>query len=462
MSETESETDDLAHLVSLRAGAHGPVRLRTLVVIRWAAVAGQILVLLLVGQGLGFALPWEPLLAVIAASVMVNVFALLSRPPGATVGQRLGARISDREATVYLAYDTLQLTGLLFLTGGIANPFTLLIVAPVTIGASILTLSSTILLCLLAAACVTFLTGWHWPLPWRGELPELPLLYIMGLWSAIMLAILFIGGYAWRVAEEARRMARGLAATQAALARAQRVSALGALAAAVAHELGSPLSTIAVIAKELAREMPPNSPYAEDVKLLLSQSDRCASILAGLTQRPEAGGGQPYDEVPITALVEAAGAPYREGTIMLVIVAIDAPAEPIVRLSPEIMHGLGNLMQNAVQFARARVEVEIAWNDTDLTVTVTDDGPGIPASVLEQLGEPYISSRRGRGGHMGLGVFIAQTLLEQTGARLRFDNLSGGGARVVIGWPLAQIAVGELTTTRRRERLAQTASGRTT
>ena len=261
-----------------------------------------------------------------------------------------------------------------------------------------------------------------------------------------MLATVFIGGYTWSVAQEARRLRDAMAATQLALAREQRVSAVGALAAAAAHELGSPLATIAVVAKELVRDLPGDSPHAEDAALLLSQSERCRRILAELAQQPERDGGSPYTRLPISALVEAAGALHqRPGGEADLCDGRRSPAaeEPLVRRSPEIMHGLNNLIQNAVQFARREVSVTTFWDKATVTVEIADDGPGFPLHLLGRLGEPYLSTRAGAADHMGLGIFIAQSLLERSGARLVFDNLAEGGAHVAISWNRANLEMVE-------------------
>jgi two-component system sensor histidine kinase RegB len=223
------------------------------------------------------------------------------------------------------------------------------------------------------------------------------------------------------------------------------VSAVGALAAAAAHELGSPLATIAVVAKELVRDLPEDSPHAEDAALLLSQSERCRRILADLAQQPEHDGGSPYTRLPISALVEAAGTLHQEQGVKLIFatVAQSAPDEPLVRRSPEIMHGLHNLIQNAVQFASREVSVTIFWDKVTVTVEIADDGPGFPLYLLGRLGEPYISTRAGASDHMGLGIFIAQSLLERSGAKLIFDNLPEGGAHVAISWNRANLEMVE-------------------
>ena len=283
------------------------------------------------------------------------------------------------------------------------------------------------------------------PLPWRQAPLYFPAEFVLGLWTALVIATIFISGYTWSVAAEARRLRDAVAATQLALAREQRVSAVGALAAAAAHELGSPLATIAVVAKELVHDLPSDSPHREDAELLLSQSERCRDILAQLAHHPdEEGGASPYTRLPISALVEASGEPYREPRVRVIYAATGAPAadEPSVRRSPEIIHGLANLIQNAVQFARDEVSVTTHWDRATVTVEIVDDGPGFPPHLLARLGEPYLSTRAGDSSHMGLGIFIAQSLLERSGAELVFDNLVEGGAHVVISWKRSNLETG--------------------
>src|SRR5579863_2631357 len=413
------------------------VSLRMLAMIRWLAVAGQAAALLVVYVGLGFAFPILPALAVVAASALLNLVAVLARGTGARVG--------ETEAAFYLAYDIIQLSVLLFLTGGLANPFALLAIAPVTVAATVLSRWSVVGLLVLTAVAIGVLAIYHLPLPWPGDPPSFPPLAILGAWAALTLAALFIAGYIWSVAEEARRMRDAFAATQLALAREQRVSAVGALAAAVAHELGSPLATIAVVAKELGRDLPPDSPFAEDAKLLMSQTERCRTILADLAQQPESDGGSPYARLPVSALVEAAAQPYRRDNVRIIHTTTSETGgtEPLVSRSPEVMHGIGNIVQNAVQFAEHEVIVTTSWDPRTIGVEVIDDGPGFPPAVLARLGQPYISGRSGEGQHMGLGIFIAQTLLERTGARLSFANLVDGGAQIVVEWPRSALEVAE-------------------
>jgi two-component system, sensor histidine kinase RegB len=410
------------------------ISLRRLVLIRSVAVSGQAVTLLTVHFLLGFKLPLLPALVVVGCSVLLNLGALLYH--------HAGTRLGETAAALYLAYDTLQLAILLYLTGGLENPFSILMLAPVTVAATALSQRPVIILAALAVAAITMLGLMHDPLPWRGSSPFVfPPDLVLGIWVALVIAISFIGGYTLSVAQEARRLRDAVAATQLALAREQRVSAVGALAAAAAHELGSPLATIAVVAKELVRELPADSPHAEDAALLLSQSERCRHILAELAHQPVEDGSSPYTSLPISALVEAAGIPYHDARIRLIFATTGGPEddEPLVQRSPEIMHGLNNLVQNAVQFARHEVSVTIFWDRETVTVEIADDGPGFPPHLLGRLGEPYLSTRSGDQDHMGLGIFIAQSLLERSGATLNFDNLIDGGAHVVISWNRANL-----------------------
>src|SRR5262245_20701890 len=368
--------------------AGGRVRLRTLILIRWVAIAGQLTALLVVHFGLGYRVPLAATLATVGVSVVVNIWA--------TVGRRSPERLGDRAAAYYLAYDLLQLGVLLYLTGGLHNPFAVLILAPVIVSGTVLSRFSTIALSVLALVTIVVLAFDHLPLPWANGTFDLAPLFIFGLATALALSVVFIAGYVFSLAEEARRMSGALAASYMALDREQRLSALGALAAAAAHRLGSPLGTIAVVSKELARERPSDSPHRADVALLLSQSERCRTILAELSTRPETG--EPLQRMPLAALVETAAAPYRAQHIRVIVDSQpDAGAENAGKLdpqaphSPELVHGLGNLLQNAIEFARSEVRVIVRWNDRHVRLVIRDDGPGFDPGLLDHLGEPYLS-----------------------------------------------------------------------
>jgi two-component system sensor histidine kinase RegB len=411
----------------------GGVRLRTLVLIRWGAVAGQAFTAAVVHWGLGFGMPVLAVGGTIALSALLNLTVSIGRPGS--------ARIDDREAAIFLAFDILQLAVLLYLTGGLINPFALLLMAPVAIGATILSLASNIALSMLTIVSIGFLGVLHQPLPWNGSPPELPYFYQAGVWAGLTLTTLLVTLYGWRLAEEARQMNDALLAAQAALAQEQRMSALGALAAAAAHELGTPLSTIAVVTKEMLHEVESDDPLREDVELLSSESDRCRSILARLTVDPAGDVSDQYVLVPLPALIEAAAQPYQRDGVAITFesgpIGEGVPTTaPIQLRSPEIMQGIGNIVGNAVSFADNEVHVATRWTTEWSEVEVSDDGPGFSEALLDELGTPFISTRQGVEGHMGLGVFIAKTLLERTGASVSFGNRSARetGAAVVVRW----------------------------
>jgi two-component system sensor histidine kinase RegB len=418
------------------------VRLKTLVTLRWFAVIGQAVAVLVVQYLLEFELPLAACLAVIALTAWLNV--------AASMHYRNVQRLPPEAVTWLLAYDIAQLTVLMVLTGGLENPFAFLILAPVLIAAISLPLRYTLPLGAFAVICSTLIAFFYWPLPWAGEEAlALPPLYILATWVANLVAIVFIGTYAWQVAEENRLMADALTATELVLAREQHLTQLDGLAAAAAHELGTPLSTITLIAKELQMALGDNSPHAEDVKLLREQAQRCREILGKLSALPS--GWAPFERAKLSTLIEEVVAPHRDfGTAIDVVLPPDAAGEPVMARSPAILYGLGNLVENAVDFAEARAEIAVRWSDQDVAVTISDDGPGFPPEILKRIGEPYVTSRRRSGNEgeesgLGLGFFIAKTLLERSGAAVTFLNRQAPehGAVVLAHWPRAELELTE-------------------
>ncbi|HVZ92623.1 MAG TPA: ActS/PrrB/RegB family redox-sensitive histidine kinase [Rhizomicrobium sp.] len=446
-SAAETDFRPPVRLLPLSA-ARGRVRLRTLCNLRWLAIGGQSAALFIVNFALGYRLPLAACVVAIGVSAALNIVLALRYPPS--------HRLTNREATVYLAFDVLQLAALLYLTGGIANPFALMFLAPVVIAAATLNLGNTMLLGGLAFVSVSVISVVHDPLPWEpGEALALPLLYQAGIWASLVIGIGFTSIYAWRIASESARMSAGLAATQLALAREHRLGALGALATATAHELGTPLGTIAVVARELERSLPLESPDRDDVRLLREQAERCRAILARLANPEEAMLGATA-RLPLGALLEDIAAPHRgEDIDISVEVGASAEAQPQVWRAPELLHGLANIIENAADFARSRVMVQASFDKSQLRISVEDDGPGFAPEIFERIGEPYITSRPGHhalgeselgpssefGQHegMGLGFFIAKTLIEQTGGSVKATNPPQGGARVAISWPRGAI-----------------------
>ncbi|MFO1150100.1 MAG: ActS/PrrB/RegB family redox-sensitive histidine kinase [Alsobacter sp.] len=424
------------HLISTLGQEATRLRLETLVRLRWLAVAGQGAAVGVVHGLLGFPLPLLACLLVIATSVLLNLM-LMSRFP---VSYRLG----ENAASTLLAFDIVQLAGLLYLTGGLENPFALLFLAPVMISAAVMPPSRTFALGVLAMIMATLLCVAHRPLPWDpGEGLSFPLTYRLGVWFAILLGLTFIGVYAWRVTEEARQLAEALSATELVLAREQHLSQLDGLAAAAAHELGTPLATIALVTKELARIVPAEGPIADDVTLIGEQVARCRTILSKITSLADEKGG-PLQTMSLGVLLEELAGPQRPFGVALTMRREGSGPEPECHRNPAILYGLGNLVENAVDFARTEVRLSATWDATMVTIEVADDGPGFPSEILQRIGEPYVTTRGGQrrakseeGAGMGLGLFIAKTLLERSGATLRLDNATAEprGAVARVQWP---------------------------
>ena len=441
-----------------------PVRLRTLTTLRWLAVGGQLAAISSVHFVLGFPLPLGLCLAAIAASAWLNIFTSLRFSP-----QHL---LADREAAGFIAFDIVQLCVLLGLTGGLQNPFAVLILAPVTIAASVLPLRLTVALGALAIAGVTFIGLVHFPLPWRpDEILRLPRMYSLGVWVSLSFAVAFFGAYAHRIAAEAGQMKSALAAAELALSREEQLAAIGGLAAAAAHELGTPLATIQLTAKEMSEELRGQGLLEEDARLLVSQAERCRDILGRLSNRGVASDAM-MERAAVDLLVREAAAPFAERSdgqnsdqnsgpaiIFDSVGAPDAGPAPILPRSPEIIYGVRNVVENAVAFAQTKVLITARWTRETVTVAIHDDGPGFAPEILTRLGEPYVSARArararaARRNGMGLGFFIAKTLLERTGAEVAFANRNWpkspeaaraeSGAWVSISWPRAAIEAGQ-------------------
>jgi two-component system sensor histidine kinase RegB len=408
----------------------GGLRLRTLVLVRWMAIAGQLATVGVVTVGLGIEVPLAPVLVAIGASAVLNLALSLWRPV---------PRLNEPATAVLLGWDVLQLAVLLYFSGGLDNPFALMLLAPVMVSASVLSRAHTLVLCAMTVAAATLLVYEAHPLGWDEAWIDIHDGYLVGMWAAIVFGTIFFAAYAGWIASETRRATQALAAAQAALGREQRLAAVGALAAATAHELGTPLGTIHLVANEIAAEITPDDPLAEDVSLLVGEVARCRDILKQLSARTEPEDlHAPLSRLSPAALVESVVQRYRRDQIAVEIVTEGEPV-PVLPRSPEILHGLANVLQNAIQFAGARVDIRIIARPDQLEMAVTDDGPGFPAAILDHLGEPYVSTRTRDGSHMGLGIFIAITLLERSGAALEFGNRAEGGAVVRIRWPRARL-----------------------
>ncbi|MEX1036485.1 MAG: ActS/PrrB/RegB family redox-sensitive histidine kinase [Sneathiella sp.] len=411
------------------------MRLKTLVYIRWLAVLGQALTVVIVSFVFGYTLPLVPVALLISASAILNLLVSFNRKPV--------ARLSNRGALLYLFYDILQLAGLLYFTGGLTNPFSVLFLVPVTISATNLSRQGTFFLGSVTLACISGLALFFEPLPLPSGSLVLSNTYILAIWAALVLGTAFLSGYAWLIAADSRKMTDALTIARAELAREQQLSAVGGIAAAAAHELGTPLNTILLVSEELAQALPAGSDAADDAALLHNQAKKCADVLAQLSKGPETKqfiqGTAHHNFVALDNLFSLIIEKYRESGKEFVIQTQGDMADiPRLYLSPELRHGLGNLLGNAAEFAASKVTIDLYWNESLVRAEISDDGPGISEEILNRLGEPYMSSRRGKGG-MGLGVFIADMLIRRSGGELSFSNWTGGGAVVEILWSRQQL-----------------------
>lgn len=422
---------------------HRNIRLDTILRLRWLAALGQLTAIFVVAQGLEFDVPIIPCVSIVAVAALLNLALQIVFNPM--------RRLEPVYAAALFALNIVELAGLLFLTGGLQNPFSFLFLGPVLISATVLPIRLTAAIGLLAIACASLLVFFHLPLPWDGDDPlVLPPIYLFGVWLSIVLAIAVTSLYAFQATEEARKLSDALAATELVLTREQHLTQIDGLAAAAAHELGTPLSTIFLIARELEKTAEGSGHLAADLRTLREQAQRCREILGKITQLSSSGA--PFDVMPLSTLIEEAVAPHRDfGVTIKVRLAVAAAREPVLARNPAILYGVGNILENAVDFARNTVEVNAWWNADTVEIVVSDDGPGIAPDILKRIGEPYLSRRRStdeaqneRTG-LGLGVFIARTLLERTGAKVSFSNRTfpDHGAVVQIVWPRDRFEIAE-------------------
>jgi two-component system sensor histidine kinase RegB len=403
------------------------VRVRTLASLRWIAIGGQFATLLIVGLYLGYPLLWPALMAAVLASAVLNI--------GLVTLHGRNARLQGRDLALHLAFDLVQAGVLLFLSGGLANPFSVLLIVPVTIAATMLPSRAMLILGTLALGIVGLLWFGARPLPWNGPPPTFPMIYRFGVAVSLALAVGFLAIYLWLVSAEARDRARALLATEAALTREAKMSALGSLAAAAAHELGGPLGTISLIAHSLAEQLGDDPDFGEDIRLLQSETARSRGILIRIARRAEAE--DPFAKLGLDVLLHEVAQSVQPARVPVHVIA-PAP-QPFVRRSPELLHGLQNLVANAVRHAGSSVQLQAVVSASDIGITVLDDGAGFAADVLPHLGEPDLGPSHSGAGGTGLGIFIATTLLERTGGRLAFRNRPQGGAQVDVRWPRTHI-----------------------
>ncbi len=415
------------------------LRVRTLVTLRWLVIAAEIVALAVMAFGLQHRVPYALAGAVIGAGAWINLLTGVAPP--------LQRVLPHREATLHLGADIIQIGLFIALAGGASNPFLVLLIVPVTLAAATLPARPVLAVGLLGAAtCLSLaLVG----LPYAGPTHDLGegLDHRLAASLAVMIAMILVTAYVRQAAEESARMSLALDVTQTVLAREQRLSALGALAAAAAHELGTPLATISIVAKELSREAPTPT-VKEDADLLIAQAERCREILRRLAATPDEASDEVHERLSLRQLVQEVLQPHAEVKgvrVEAIVTGAKNVKAPEIRRMPEIAHAMTSFVENAVDFAQSEILVTARFDAEHIVMEVRDDGPGFAPEILAKLGEPYVTSRPGveggRTGHvgMGLGFFISKTLLERTGAKVTFHNGRPRGAVVSAKWDRATI-----------------------
>jgi two-component system sensor histidine kinase RegB len=417
----------------------GRLRIRTVVTLRWVMVASESAVLAVSAVLLNLPAPYAICFGLVGLAAWVNLLVGIATP-----GQRL---LNPGEATLQLGFDIIRIAALVFLTGGILNPFVVLMIPPLALAAATQSLAPTLALGLLAMGLGAVLSFFGLPLPGADTpVAAWPLGWRLGAMTALLLGLAVTAAYVREAAQETARRALALDVTQAVLARERRMTALGGLAAAAAHELGTPLATIAIVAKEMAREAT-TPQIREDADLLMAQAQRCREILARLTEAPDAS-DEVHERMSLLQLLQEVIEPHRDVKgVRLEAIVTGAPGvrKPGLARMPEVIHAISSFVENAVDFAASEVLVTARFDADTVALEVRDDGAGFAPEILARLGEPYVTSRPGaegsRTGHvgMGLGFFISKTLLERTGAVVTFQNGRPRGAVVTVRWPRNRI-----------------------
>ena len=419
--------------------ARGRSRLRSYITIRWIAIGGQSLTVLVVRFVFGFELPLAICGALIALSLIVNISLLLAL--------RRSWRIGEGLSNFQLFFDVIQLASLIAVTGGLSNPFLMLLIAPVTVASVSLRQGYAISLSVTAFALAVGMLFFSLPLPSEIADSRMPLIFQYGHLIALGVGLSFFSVSAARVSADESKLVRALDATQVVLAREQRLSALGALSAMTAHQLGTPLATIHLAAKEISRGILSEEETIEDIQIIAEQAERCREILLNLSQSRDA-----HDEIharmTLLAILEEASSPHHGQDVEIELSVESALSKdssiPEIARRPEVLHALGAFIENAVSFAESEVQVSARWDEKSITFRIIDDGPGFAFEILGKLGEPYVSQRTDTqkgGSDLGLGFFIAKTLIERTGGRVATGNLPAPahGATVEAIWPRANL-----------------------
>ena len=389
------------------------ILLKNLINIRWIAIAGQLSAIIIVSFFLNIKIPLFLCLLVIVVSILVNFLSLYPKTSS--------NYLSENEAFYFLLYDTSQLALLLYLTGGIYNPFSLLLIAPVIISASYLKISYSIFLSFLSIIIVFSISLFYVEIDWSEQF-VIPKLFTNGLILSLIIAIIFIAVYVYILANSFRKISNALNQTQIALINQKKISEIGSLSAAAAHEFSTPLNTIFLVLGDLKKEKIIRDNLKSEILLLETQANRCKKILFNLSKNPQKLKDTFLQKTTASKLIDLNIEKFINNKKNKIKIKIfKEKNEPLINYSDEIMYGLGNIIQNAIEHAKRKIDVNISWNMNNIFISIKDDGEGFPNEILERIGNPYISSKNNEN-NMGLGIFIAKNLIENIGGNIKFYN----------------------------------------
>ena len=408
------------------------LRLRTLNLIRWVAILGQYLAVTTAFFWLEINFNFYWALICILSSVTLNIVVSFKSLPTRT--------LTANETALYLIFDSIQLIALLYITGGLTNPFCILIIAPFIISATYLDLFRIIITGVISILSVTLLAFYYQPISsniFEFNSLDFSIFQIFGIWFSLIVSMTFIGIYCFRIADESRKVEGALKETQLALSDEEKVSDIMSLTAAAVHELGTPLSTISVIIKEIANDLSEDEKNYEDILLIQSQIKRCSEILNRLRQGDISNDNSTFiNQLDFPRLINEIVKDYELDTIELDI-QIDNYFEDlnfIISRKPEIVHSLSNIIENAYQYAKQKININLISKDEFVILEIINDGEEFPGSILPILGEPYVKKNEKNHSGIGLGLFIAKNLINKTQGRIEFENIENIGACVRIIW----------------------------
>ena len=408
---------------------------KTLAFLRWIAIIGQLTAIITVYYFLKLEFPVLIALTVIFLGFLTNLFLQFKIKT---------ILLKDFYASAFLIYDILQLSFLLYLTGGISNPFSILIIVPTIVSSTFLSMGTTIILVILTIIFLFLLTFFHFPLPGiHEEGITFPKLYLSGYFIAIIIGLVFLCYFGIRFSGESKRRSDAINKLQQVIAKEYELESLGGQAAAAAHSLGTPLATISVVSKELKKEIGNNKEYSKDIDLLISQTKRCGEILKQISKK-QIIEDEFLSKTNLEDLLHEICESFKETTSKSIILSSSNDNNKFnFQRSPELIYGLRNFIGNAVKFSKSAVEIIISSNESSVKLEIDDDGPGFPEDIKEVLGEPYIKSKSkgvSSNAGTGLGTFLGKTLLERKSANLSFSNSKKhGGASVVISWQIENL-----------------------